>query len=88
MRRCRLTGIGFELTLLALAPRTHHLLRRTYNSIGPRLAAVTIRPLAADLAYVALKPAEWIAWLALSVMLGPERTLVRRLYRDTEESEQ
>lgn len=48
-----------ELVLVRLAPRLHRLVRRAYDRVGPGLAACVRRPLAADLAYLSLKPLEW-----------------------------
>jgi hypothetical protein len=40
-------------------------LRAIYDRIGPTMAAALVHPLLADLAYVLLKPAEWITLLLL-----------------------
>jgi hypothetical protein len=42
-----------------VAPRTHRSLRAFYDGVAPPLAARLRHPLAADLAYLSLKPAEW-----------------------------
>ena len=81
------TRKAFELMLQAVAPRAPHRLRHMYDSIGPRLASATLTPLAADLAFVGLKPAEWIARLALCVALGKERALAEQLYQDAKQPE-
>ena len=44
-----------------VCPRGHAAFRRVYNVCGPRAAALLRSPWAADLAYLALKPAEWLA---------------------------
>jgi len=46
-------------------PRSHAAFRRLYNVCGPRAAAFIRSPWAADLAYLSLKPAEWLARLLL-----------------------
>ncbi len=51
----------FERALQLRWPRTHRLLRWLYDSIGPRLATCFRSPLAADVAYLLLKPLEWLA---------------------------
>ena len=42
-------------------PRSHRLTRHIYNHVGPRLAAKIRSPWLADLVFLALKPAEWLA---------------------------
>jgi hypothetical protein len=72
---------AFELLIVAISPRAHGTLRAVYNTLGPRLAATLGNPLAADVAYVALKPLEWFARGALRVVLGKHEALIARLYR-------
>jgi hypothetical protein len=48
----------------ARSPGSHHCFRAIYNRIGPRLAARIRHPQAADLAYLMLKPLEWLAAMA------------------------
>ena len=71
---------AFELLMLALGPAAHRAARRVYDQIGPQLAATLVHPLAADAAYLALKPLEWFARLALWVVLGKRMALIARLY--------
>jgi hypothetical protein len=68
-----------ELALMIIAPRTHRVLRRIYNAVGPRLARQVRTPWAADVAYLGLKPAEWFARIALRA-LGVRYSEVRRVY--------
>jgi hypothetical protein len=49
------------LSLAASLPRLHAAIRAAYDRLGPPLAARLRHPLAADLAYLMLKPAEWLA---------------------------
>jgi len=60
-----------ELALLAVAPRVHKPLRKTYDLIGKPLARMIRYPLLADAAYLSLKPFEWLARFALK-MIVPE----------------
>lgn len=69
-----------ELALMALMPRFHASLRRFYNWMGPRLARRLTHPLLADVAYLALKPAEWVATLALKAIIPDIDVYVRRFY--------
>ncbi|MDA8745526.1 hypothetical protein N9N28_12910 [Rubripirellula amarantea] len=57
----------FELVLQARHPRTHRMLRLAYDRIGPALARRISNPWLADVAYLLLKPVEWLARLALIV---------------------
>jgi hypothetical protein len=68
-----------ELALMIVAPRTHRAVRRVYNAIGPKVARQLGSPWMADLAYLALKPAEWLAQIALRA-LGVRQADVRRIY--------
>ena len=51
---------SFEFQLERDAPRTHRLLRRVYNRIGPAVANRIRSPWSADVVYLALKPIEWL----------------------------
>ena len=62
-----------EIALAAIAPNVHWLLRLAYNSIGPPLAGRMNHPLVADLAYLALKPAEWCSYVFVRILL-PDAT--------------
>jgi hypothetical protein len=74
LRYCK----GFELILSATFPLVHRLLRWTYNFAGPKLAAILYTRLLADATYLLLKPAEWLACLAVH-LAGVEND-VRQLY--------
>lgn len=52
---------AFEARLARRRPSLHRRLRRFYNWLGPRIAGSIRTPLAADIAYVLLKPLEWFA---------------------------
>lgn len=69
-----------EIAIAALAPRTHRLLRRVYNRLGPCAAACLAHPLLADAAYLLLKLAEIPAALGLRVLLGRQFQQVEQLY--------
>ena len=72
---------AFELVWARVAPRGHRLCRRCYDRLGPAAAAMLVHPLAADLAYAALKPAEWTARAALAALVPRGGERARRLYR-------
>jgi len=50
-----------ELMLLCAMPRLHRWVRVLYDALGPYIASRLSHPLLADMAYLSLKPAEWIA---------------------------
>ena len=70
-----------ELVLQQTAPQLHRACRLIYNRLGPRLAASLVHPLLADAAYLSLKPAEWLARLALAVLLPGHQRLASGIYR-------
>jgi hypothetical protein len=67
----------FEILLALVAHRWHRWVRWVYDAVGPRLARRLAHPLAADVAYLLLKPAEWtlgrVASLVLPVDVYPDR---------------
>ncbi len=70
-----------EITLAATCPRMHHLARAVYDRMGPPAARLLVHPLAADAAYLAMKPAEWAARAFFAAALPEASRLARRLYR-------
>jgi hypothetical protein len=69
-----------ELTLMALTPRLHHLLRALYDVVGYALAKRLTNPFLADLAYLTLKPFEWAAALALKTIVPEIDNYSSQLY--------
>jgi hypothetical protein len=69
-----------ELALAIAAPRLHASLRAAYDAVGPRLATLFSNRFAADFAYLLLKPAEWLAYAALSALVPKFDQLASRLY--------
>ena len=57
----------FETAWSDRAPRSHAAFRRAYNRIGPAIAQKINSPIAADAAYLALKPAELVARIAVNL---------------------
>ena len=51
----------FEILWRKKFPRGHALFRAAYNRLGPQLASKVRSPWQADLVFLALKPAEWLA---------------------------
>jgi hypothetical protein len=77
---------AFELLLAASSPRLHRGCRWIYDWMGPRLAAAIVHPVLADLGYLLLKPAEWLARGCLAVAIPGKLEVVRDLYRITSRS--
>ena len=62
----------FEAVWRQRAPRNHRIFRRIYNRVGPRLAARMTSSWVADVAYLAIKPVELLARLAVRNIPDPE----------------
>ena len=69
-----------ELALLVLAPQAHRVVRCLYDRFGPPLARRLANPFLADLAYLALKPFEWAATLALKAIVPEIDQYARCVY--------
>lgn len=50
-----------EASMVTNWPRTHQIIRRVYNQVGPKMARLIGNAWLADLAYISLKPIEWCA---------------------------
>ena len=71
-----------ELALLALAPRLHRPLREFYDLAGKALARRLTNPWLADLAYLTLKPFEWLAKRILKAILPESELWIGKIYRE------
>jgi len=69
---------AFEALWRHSAPRTHATFRRVYNVVGPIIARRITSPWIADVLYVALKPAEVFARIAVKVAAFPSVKLEPR----------
>jgi hypothetical protein len=69
-----------ELALMAIHPGLHKLLRKTYDTIGKPLTPRIQNPLIADLAYLLLKPCEWLAGLVLKMLISEIDAISKKLY--------
>ena len=78
---------AFELLLASVSPRFHRMCRWIYDRLGPKLAAAIVHPVLADLGYLALKPAEWLAIACLALAIPGEMGLIRDIYRTHRRSE-
>ncbi len=59
-----------ELALRAVSPACHRTFRFFYDRLGPVAAGTLVGPTSATIAYLCLKPAEWLCWIVLRILLG------------------
>ncbi|NQT13816.1 MAG: hypothetical protein HQ582_13770 [Planctomycetes bacterium] len=71
-----------ELLLASVSPGAHRGCRWVYDRIGPVLASALVHPVAADAAYLGLKPAEWLARGVLALVLPEQGHVIRGLYEE------
>lgn len=69
-----------EIVLLVMAPGCHRWLRRGYDIYGRLLATKLTNPYLADLAYLTLKPFEWMSWFVLSLVVPGVEGWIGRFY--------
>ena len=77
---------AFELLLMSVSPQGHLACRWVYDRLGPRLAAMLVHPLLADMGYFALKPVEWAALVCLRLAIPDKMELVYMLYSSPTEN--
>jgi hypothetical protein len=70
-----------EIVLRTTWPKLHLALRTVYDRVGPRMARCLRNPWFADIAYLGLKPAEWVVRVVLQVIAPESLDVARRLYR-------
>ena len=69
-----------ELALMVVSPFIHKILRRSYDVIGKLLARGIRNPFLADIAYVLLKPWEWLARFTLKLLIPEIDLIAKSLY--------
>lgn len=69
-----------ELALLAVAPQVHKPLRKAYDLVGKPLAYKIHNPFMADIAYLSLKPFEWVAQSVLRLIIGDMQSYSTHIY--------
>ncbi len=69
-----------ELTLMAIAPHLHKILRFFYDFFGKALARRIQNPLLADAAYLSLKPFEWMAVTMLEFIVPNWDDFASKIY--------
>jgi hypothetical protein len=71
-----------EQALLAVNPRWHTALRRIYDVVGKSLARRIRSPFLADIAYLLLKPFEWLARWLLKMIIPEIDALTEKIYTE------
>jgi hypothetical protein len=69
-----------ELALMVVSPRLHGVLRRIYDVVGRSLACRIHNPFMADIAYLLLKPCEWLAELILKMIIPNIDSISKEIY--------
>lgn len=69
-----------ELAIMAVQPRVHHVLRNLYDIIGKRLARTIKNRYLADVAYLLLKPWEWLALFCLRLVVSEVEDISSKIY--------
>ncbi len=69
-----------EILIRSLSPRSHRVMRRIYDRLGPALAKRVHHPLLADAVYLSLKPLEWVASVMLRLLLRNSHLRIEGMY--------
>ncbi len=69
-----------EIVLKSSMPSVHWVIRKVYDFIGPNLAKLLVNSFLADMAYMMLKPVEWLCRVILKVVLGRHAMIARKIY--------
>jgi len=77
-----------ELVLLAIYPHWHRSLRKVYDKLGKPLAYRIQNPFMADVAYLFLKPCEWLARAVLKNIVPEIDSIAREIYRKADNTAQ
>lgn len=73
---------AFEIALAAASPTVHTGVRLIYNRAGPWMASLIRHPIAADLAYVSMKPAEWVIRGTFRIFLPASFQVIETLWNE------
>ena len=76
-----------ELILMAICPRIHRICRKVYDKIGKEFAQTLNVPILADVAYMILKPIEWIVRLVMMVLVRDVEKVTNRIYHSVQSQE-
>jgi hypothetical protein len=71
-----------ELACMAVLPRVHKTFRTLYDTIGKPIAQKMRHPFLADVAYLLLKPCEWLARWGLKIIVPDIDSISQKMYLD------
>jgi hypothetical protein len=69
-----------ELALMAVQPRLHEAFRRVYDVVGKSLAGRMQNPFLGDIAYLLLKPCDWLARVILRMIVPEIDSISNEMY--------
>lgn len=71
---------AFEIAVMAVFPKLHHLIRKIYDVIGKKLAARIRNPFLADVAFLLLLPVEWVSFFVLKLVIPEIELISKKIY--------
>jgi len=70
-----------EIAIHSVCPLGHRAIRRIYDNAGPPFSRlIAMHPVIADIAFVLLKPIEWLLFGSLIVVVPEVRAAIQRVY--------
>jgi hypothetical protein len=69
-----------EIAIMALSPRVHQLIRKTYDVVGKKLASYLKNPHLADVAFLLLLPVEWVSFRILKIFVPEIEVISKKIY--------
>ncbi len=69
-----------ELAIMGISPALHKLIRSIYDVVGKKLAVRIQNPLLADIAFLLLRPVEWISLITLKLIVPEIDVISRKMY--------
>jgi hypothetical protein len=69
-----------EIALMSVSPKSHHLIRKTYDVVGKKLAVYIKNPLLADVAFLILLPIEWVSFFVLKLFVPEIEAISKKIY--------
>jgi hypothetical protein len=73
-----------ELALMTVSPSSYRILRALYDRFGSAFARMIVLPILADIAYIWLKPIEWVIRCMMKLLVPHIENTVHRLYAEIE----
>ncbi|MCG8235398.1 DUF6688 domain-containing protein [Tenacibaculum finnmarkense] len=72
---------AFEDLIQVNYPKTHHFIRKNYDTYGYNLSKVINTPFKSDVTYIIMKPLEWFFIIFLYLFCTKPEELIKRQYR-------